>query len=154
MTKKNSTPTNHYFTLDFPEKTIWGSRTSFDRAGKGVKSYYQELTRLMKEQPTFECKVKEIQKKHDKKIWAGLTLTLMKEYITLVLKSNRLLNEYNSRIAYAKENEEALYPTMKKWFIQLVGKDFDVEKTKEQVKEAKMKNTLLNANEEETEEAA
>lgn len=154
MTKKNSTPTNHYFTLDFPNKTIWGSQTSFDRAGKGVKSYYQELTRLLKEQPTFECKVKEIQKRQDKKIWSGLTLTLMKEYFTFVLKSNELLDEYNKRIAYAKKNEEALYPTMKKWFIKLVGKDFDVENAKEQVKEAKMKKALLNADEDETEEAA
>ena len=154
MTKKNSTPTNHYFTLDFPNKTIWGSQTSFDRAGKGVKSYYQELTRLLKEQPTFECKVKEIQKRQDKKIWSGLTLTLMKEYFTFVLKNNELLDEYNKRIAYAKKNEEALYPIMKKWFIKLVGKDFDVENAKEQVKEAKMKKALLNADEDETKEAA
>lgn len=154
MSKRNSTPTNKYFTLDFPNKTIWGSKTSFDKAGKGVKSYYQVLTRLLKEQPTFECKVKEIQKSHDKKIWAGLTLTFMKEYIAFVLKSNELLCEYNSRIAYAKKNEEALYPIMKKWFIKLVGKDFDVENAKEQVKEAKMKKALLNADEDETEEAA
>lgn len=52
------------FTIDFFNKTITGTKASFDKAGKGFGAEYEELTAKMAAHPDFELRVKELCQDH------------------------------------------------------------------------------------------
>lgn len=47
------------FTIDFFNKTITGTKASFDKAGKGFGAEYEELTTKMAAHPDFTLVIKE-----------------------------------------------------------------------------------------------
>ena len=150
MTKK----TNSYFFVDFPNQKIWGTKTGFEKAGRGVKAYYLELSKLMKKHPTFTCAVKEMDVKSakPKNTLKGLNFALMRRYfVALMDNSAELLRELDSRIEKAKELKLPAYPTTKKWFLSVAdpeGKGFDVNEALEKILEAETKKAILNATKE------
>lgn len=144
MTKK----TNSYFFVDFPNQKIWGTKTGFEKAGRGVKAYYLELSKLMKKHPTFTCAVKEMDVKSakPKNTLKGLNFDLMRRYfVALMDNSDDLLRELDSRMENAKDLKLPVYPKTKKWFLSVVdpdGKGFDVNEALEKILEAETKKSL------------
>lgn len=110
--------TNH-FTLNFADRTIVGTKASFDKASKGRGSIYEELVSLMERHPDFSMEIKE-QEKHSakpKQTYKGLTITLIKEYIKIQKDGEKLLNAFTSILDYG-EACEAKYPMAKRWFCE------------------------------------
>ena len=144
-TKKN---TNKHFTLNFVNSEITGFQSSFDKAGRGEKPYYQELIKLMKAHPTFTCAVKEMELKSDKpkNTLKGLNFDFMRRYfVALMDNSADLLRELDTRIENAKQLKLCIYPKTKKWFLSVVdpeGKGFDVNEVLEKIVEAEAKKAL------------
>ena len=159
MSKKNSSTTNAYFFADFFNEKIIGTKTSFNKAGKGISPYYQQLTALMKEHPSFTLKVKEQKKKtrKPKRTYFGMDFKFMEAYISLQSNSEILNKEYNSVKAYAKKQKLSVYPFTKKWFLGEFDPDnkgFDMKKAVEEITQAGIDSAIFNAHEEETEKAA
>ena len=139
----NTKRANTHFTLNFVKSEINGFQSSFDKAGKGVKPYYQELAKLMKAHPSFSCVIKEMEVKTDKEKYSGLKLEIMEKYISLILKDEKLLEEFLTRKDFEKKNKLAVYPHLKKWFLGKVGKGFSVAKATEEIREAEVRIALL-----------
>ena len=55
----NTTKNAARFTLNFFDKTITGTKASFNKANKGFGPEYEELTAKMAAHPDFELRVKE-----------------------------------------------------------------------------------------------
>lgn len=150
---------NGRFTIDFLNKTIWGTKASFDMAGKGISPMYEELVEKMNAHPTFVCKVKGQKKntRKPKRTYNGMNFAFMEAYISLQKNSVILTKEYNSVKAYAKEQKLSVYPFTKKWFLGEFDPDnegFDMKKAIEEITQDGIDKAVLNADEEETEEAA
>lgn len=159
MSKNNSSNTYKYFTVNYPKKQILGTKTAFEKAGRGVEAYYLELSKLMEKLPTFTLAYKELKKSQKpKNSYKGLDFAFMRRcFNALMDNSADLLRELDSRIEKAKELKINAYPTTKKWFLSIVdpeGNGFDVNEALEKILEAETKKALLNADEDETEEAA
>ena len=151
-TIKSTKTANNHFTVDFINGTIVGTKTSFDRAGKGMKPYYQELIKLMNAHPTFQCaaKVQEKKSRKQKVTYHGLTFKFMEAYISLQKNSARLLVDYSAVKAFAKKAGIGIYPTTKKWFLHEFDSDnegFDMKKAWEEIKAAGLADAILNAEE-------
>ena len=150
MSTTKKVNSNKHFTLNFVTSEITGFQSSFDKAGRGEKPYYQELTKLMKEHPTFTCAVKEMEKKSDKpkNTHEGLTFAFMRRYfIALMDNSADLMREMDSRMKNTKKLKLPVYPKTKKWFLSVVdpdGKGFDVNEALEKILEAETKKSLSN----------
>ena len=150
MTNKRTNKTNH-FTVDFVNGAILGTKTGFNKAGRGVKPYYEELTKLMKKHPSFPCVVREMEKKSDspKNTHKGMDFAFMRRYfVALMDNSADLLNELKSRQDKAKELKLPVYPTTKKWFLRVVdpkNEGFDMAEAWEKILEAETKKALHNS---------
>lgn len=105
-----------YFRFDFVAKAIVGSKRSIKRANMGNTPEYKELSKMLKEQPSFTVEEKEINRTNPKKTYHDLTFTRMEEYIKLQPKSEELLEEFNYVIKIA-DAKGAKYPLAKKWFL-------------------------------------
>ena len=152
MTKNNSTK-KAYFTINFFEGTISGTKTSFNRAGKGISPYYEELTEKMNAHPTFTLVIKEPKKKSDKpkRTYFGMDFKFIKAYISIQKNSEQLMVEYEAVKDFAENAHLSVYPTMKKWFLGEFdpdGEGFDMAKAKEEIKQFGMDNAILNAQKE------
>ncbi len=152
MTKKNSTQKT-YFTINFFKGTISGTKTSFNRAGKGMKPYYQELTTLINAHPEFKLETKEPKKKSDKpkRTYYGMDFKFMEKYIAIQKNSEQLMVEYKAVKKFAEDAHLSVYPTTKKWFLGEFdpdGEGFDMAKAKEEIKQFGMDNAILNAQKE------
>ena len=114
MYNTNKTNEKTYFTVDFFNNKIIGTKTSFNKASKGISPYYQQLTTLIKEHPTFTLEVKEPKKKSrkPKRTYEGLDFKFIEAYISIQKNSARLLMDYNAVKAYgfdmAKAREEII----------------------------------------------
>ena len=107
------------FTLNFVNRTIVGTKASFDKASKGSGSIYEELVSLMARHPDFGVEIKE-QEKHSttpKQTYKGLTITLIKEYIEIQKDGEKLLNTFEAVLDYG-EACDAKYPMAKRWFCE------------------------------------
>lgn len=154
MTKTSKTNGNARFTIDFINKAIIGTKTSFAKAGKGISPIYEELAEKMKAHPTFKLKAKEQNKKtrKSKRTYTGMSFNFMEMYISIQKNSERLMSEYESVKAYAKETKFSVYPFTKKWFLGEFDPDnegFDMKKAVEGITQAGMDYAILNANEKE-----
>ena len=65
---------NSTFTYDFTRKAIIGTKTNIRKANLGLKPQYTELTKMLKEHPTFDVVEKTIKQKENKKTYHGLTI--------------------------------------------------------------------------------
>ena len=88
MTKTNEKMTVR-FTINFFEKTIVGTKASFNKAGKGFGPEYEELTSKMAAHPDFTLEVKE-QKSKTTKRKRNLRKTAMAD-VTNVAQVKRLI---------------------------------------------------------------
>ncbi len=155
MTNKK-TNSSARFTLDFINKTIIGTKASFNKAGKGISPIYEELAEKMKAHPDFVCEVKEQKKKakKTKTTYFGMDFNFMETYITIQKNSNRLMMDYNAVMTFAKKTKRSVYPIMKKWFLREFdpnGEGFNMAKAKEEIFEAGLGEAILNAEPDNTE---
>ena len=158
MNNQNTKKTNTHFIINFFDGEISGTQTSFNRAGKGVSPYYEELTTLINAHPEFKLGVKEPKKsKKPKRTYRLMNFAFMEAYISIQSNSELLKKEYESVKAYAKNAGFSIYPFTKKWFLGEFDPDkegFDMKKAIEEITQAGIDKAVLNANEDETEEAA
>ena len=150
---------NGRFTINFIKKEITGTKASFDKAGKGMSPMYEELVKKMTAHPNFKCVVKEQTKKakKPKRTYRLMNFAFMEAYISIQSNSELLKKEYESVKAYAKNAGFSIYPFTKKWFLGEFDPDkegFDMKKAIEEITQAGIDKAVLNADEEDTEEAA
>ena len=148
MTNKNFFTVNFF---DIEEKgikanTISGSTANFKKASKGSGAAYEELCRLMKEHPEFTL-VEIKPKKHiegKKESHEGMDYDFMRTIIKIrkTEKAETALAEFEKVKAYAEDTKLAVYPFMKKWFINNYGeadtngvKHFSMAKAKAEISE-------------------
>lgn len=150
---------NGRFTINFIKKEITGTKASFDMAGKGMSPMYEELVEKMTAHPNFKCVVKEQKKKakKPKRTYKRMNFAFMEAYISIQRNNEILMKEYKSVKAYAKKTGFSIYPFTKKWFLREFNPDnegFDMKKAFEEIRDAGIDYAILNADEEEIEEAA
>ena len=86
---------NVRFTIDFINKTISGTQSSFNKAGKGFSDEYEELAAKMAAHPDFKLVVKEQKHKSTKakKTYHGLDFDFMEAYIEMQPEAQKLKKE-------------------------------------------------------------
>lgn len=122
------------FVINFVDKTIIGTKASFDKAGKGEGAIYEELAAKVAAHSDFELVVKEQKKRSNKakQTYDGLTFDLMKKFIAIQPNSASLMNGYEGAKKMAKEIGSSVYPFTKKWFLGQF-KDFNVAEARKAI---------------------
>lgn len=126
------------FTIDFFNKTITGTKASFDKAGKGFGAEYEELTAKMSAHPEFTLVIKEQKSKitRAKRSYEGMDYKFMEDYIATFENAAALLKEYEAVKQMAEKHETKVYPLTKKWFLDKFGTEdegFDMAAAKERI---------------------
>ena len=114
------------FAVDFAENAIVASKTTLKKASVPGSPEYKTLMKLIKQNPTFSIKEKDIKKAVSKETYEGLTKKFIEKYISI--QSN--FPELNEQ--YAKANEMGKFPLVRKWFLG-VFKNFNMELAKEEI---------------------
>ena len=153
MTTSTNTKTNTHFIIDFFNNTISGTKTSFNKAGKGISPYYQELTEKMNAHPDYELNIKELKKKSTKakRTYEGLDFDFMEDYIRIQKNAEALMAEYKRVKTFAENSKMSIYPFTKKWFLGNFDADregFDMATAKQEIVDWKMAQVILNAHDE------
>ena len=139
---KNSTATNSKptvrFALNFFEKTITGTKASFNKANKGFGPEYEELTSKMAAHPDFTLEVKEQKSKTTKRkrSYEGLNTKFIEDYIATLDDATAMKAEYEAVQQMAKNCDTKVFSLCKKWFITKFGNEedgFDMEAGKERI---------------------
>ena len=126
------------FTLNFFDKTITGTKASFNKANKGFGPEYEELTSKMAAHPDFTLVVKEQKTKSTKakKTYDGLDFKFMEDYISTLDNAVALMKKYEAVKQMAKDCDTKVYPLTKKWFLgefsDMEG-GFDMEAAKKDI---------------------
>lgn len=94
------------------EQTISVSKAFYKKACVYGTTEYKQLTDAQRNNPTFDVKFKE----YDKKTYNGLTIAKMREYILTQDNSEDRLIEFEAVVTTAKA-KGAQYPLTKKWFL-------------------------------------
>ena len=107
------------FTINFVKKTITGTKASFDKAGKGEGTIYEELAAKMAAHPRFKLVIKEQKKRStkSKETYDGLNFDLMEKFIAIQPNATSLMKGYEGARKMAKEIGSSVYPFTKKWFL-------------------------------------
>lgn len=140
----------NFFTVNFFDRTISGTKASFDKASKGNGPAYEELTALIAKHPDFELVVKE-PKKHTtkaKRTYNGLDFPFMEAYIETRKNAEQLMAEYKSVKAKAEEWGMSVYPFTKKWFLGEFdpdGEGFDMDKARDEITNYRIGKAVLSA---------
>lgn len=126
------------FTINFINKEIIGTKSSFNKASKGCGPEYEELTAKVAAHPDFALIVKEPKHKTTtaKRSYDGMDFPFMESYIGILENADALLREYTAVKKMAKDAGAKAYPLTKKWFIQQFGTKedgFDMEAAKEAI---------------------
>lgn len=113
------------FTLNFFDKTITGTKASFNKANKGFGPEYEELTSKMAAHPDFTLVVKEQKTKttKSKRTYEGMDYKFMEDYIA-TFEDASMVKEYEAVKQMAEDCGTKAYPLTKKWFL---GKFSDME---------------------------
>lgn len=134
------------FSLIFANKTIVGSKASFDKAGKGFGPVYDELVALMAKHPDFACVVKEPKKPaKPKQTYAGMDIAFMRDFLT-ANDDSITLKKLNDVIAFAKSAGKSIYPLAKRVFFDTYD-CFNYVEAKRVVDEYRHQQTLMKADE-------
>jgi thioester reductase-like protein len=107
----------NYFTFNFVEKTIVGSKAAIARANKGMMPEYNELTDKLNAHPDFKVVQKVIDQKATKKTYNNLSFDRMKEYIETQPNSEQKIKEFEA-VKTVAASKNAKYPLTKKWFLK------------------------------------
>ena len=142
MTNKN------FFSVDFFNSTITGTKTAFNKASKGNGPAYEELTNLIARHPDFKLVVKE-PKKHTtkaKRTYNGMDFDFMEAYIETRVNATQIMAEYKAVKKEAEDSKISIYPFTKKWFLgefDADGEGFDMDKAKEEITTFRMTKAIL-----------
>ena len=122
------------FVINFVDKTITGTKASFDKAGKGEGEIYTELATKMAAHPKFKLVVKEQKKRSTKakQTYDGLNFDLMEKFIAIQSNADSLMRAYKGAKKMAKEIGSSAYPFTKKWFLGQF-KDFNVAEARKAI---------------------
>lgn len=140
--KKTNTTKRNYFTVDFLNKKIAGTKASFNKASTGKGEAYDELMTLIARHPDFTLEVKEPAKKKAtavKRTYEGLNFELMEKYIAIQENAELLKKKYAAVKKSAEMKNAAVYPIVKRWFLKQFGseeKPFDVKEAIKQINDA------------------
>ena len=146
MTKANK----NFFTVNFFDNTISGTKASFNKASKGNGPAYEELTNLIARHPGFELVVKE-PKKHTtkaKRTYNGMDFDFMEAYIETRVNAKQLMEEYEAVKKEAEDSKISVYPLTKKWFLGEFDPDkqgFDMEKAKKEISDYLIAKAVISA---------
>lgn len=148
--KKTTTTSKTHFTLDFFNKTISGTKASFNKANKGFGAEYEELTAKMTAHPDFTLVIKEPKTKitRAKRDYAGMDFKFMEDYIATLDNAESTLDTYKAVKAEAENCKISVYPFTKKWFIKEFGTEeegFDMKSAKERITNFRMAKAEENA---------
>ena len=132
------------FSFNFPNRTIVGTKASFDKAGKGTGSAYEELVAMMEKQPTFEFEVKEPKKPaKPRQTYKGMDIQFIKDFLAAVGDTNTL-KTVNEVIAFAKAMKKHAYPFVKRVLFDAY-EEFDYSSAKKIVNHYRHSQMLINA---------
>lgn len=146
MTKANK----NFFTVNFFDGTISGTKASFNKASKGNGPAYEELTALIARHPDFKLVVKE-PKKHTtkaKRTYNGMDFPFMEAYIQTRVNAEQIMAEYEAVKQMAEDANISVYPFTKKWFLgefDSNGEGFDMEKAKKEIADYRIAKAILTA---------
>ena len=139
------------FTLNFANKTIVGTKASFDKAGKGYGPVYEELADKLARHPDFVCVLKEPKKPaKPKQTYKGMDVPFIRDYLA-ARNDESTLNTLDAVLAFAEKNDESKYPLAKRVLFEAY-KCFDYVEAKRIVNEYRYQrmldsaDTLANAN--------
>jgi len=137
-TTTSSSQSADRFILNFFDKTITGTKASFDKASKGYGPEYEELIAKMAAHPDFELKIKEQKHKSNKakRSYEGLDFSFMQDYISTFTNAKALMVEYEAVKKMADDCGTKAYPLTKKWFLGKFGTEedgFDMAAAKERI---------------------
>ncbi len=111
------------YSIDFASKTI----TITKRFGKAASVFGSEefntMQRLLKDFEGFKVVYKTIEKKANKKSYAGLDIDEMKRF----LASNPAELERLEKVIEIASNKRGKYAIVKKWFLDNFKADYDAE---------------------------
>ena len=139
-----------FFSVDFFNSKIIGTKTNFNKASKGNGPAYEELTNLMARHPDFKLDIKE-PKKHTtkaKRTYNGMDFDFMEAYIETRVNAEQLMKEYVAVQKMAEDSGASIYPFTKKWFLGEFDPDkngFDMEKAKEDIANYRIAKAVLGA---------
>ena len=141
---------NVRFTIDFINKSIIGTKSSFNKAGKGFGAEYEELAAKMAAHPDFKLVEKEQKHKSTKakRTYDGLDFDFMEAYIEIQPASEKLKNEYESVKQMAANCGTSKYPLTKKWFLGKFGTEdqpFDMEQARKEIADYRIQQAELAA---------
>ena len=141
---------NVRFTIDFINKSIIGTKSSFNKAGKGFGAEYEELAAKMAAHPDFKLVEKEQKHKSTKakRTYDGLDFDFMETYIEIQPASEKLKNEYESVKQMAANCGTSKYPLTKKWFLGKFGTEdqpFDMEQARKEIADYRIQQAELAA---------
>lgn len=127
-----------YFTIDFIEKTIAGTKTTLNKAGKGFGAEYDELTAKLSAHPDFALVVVEPKHKSDKakRTYKGLDYPFMEAYISTLTNAEAVLADYKAVKEMAEKCGTKAYPLTKKWFLEKFSteiKPFDMNEARDAI---------------------
>ena len=113
-----STKSSVRFTINFINKTITGTKASFNKAGKGFGPEYEELASKMAAHPDFTLEVKEQKHKATKakRTYNGLDFPFMEAYIA-TFEDETMVKAYEAVKKMAEDCGTKAYPLVKKWFL-------------------------------------
>ena len=117
-TTMNTTTSSVRFTINFFNKTITGTKASFNKAGKGFGPEYEELATKMAAHPDFTLIVKEQKTKTTKakRTYEGMDYKFMEDYIA-TFEDETMVKAYKAVKQMAKDCGTKAYPLVKKWFL-------------------------------------
>ncbi len=146
VTKMSNNSSSVRFTFNFVNKTIVGSKASFDKARKGFGPIYNELVVMMEKQPTFGFEVKvPKQPAKVKQTYKGMDIAFIRDYLTAV--GNRdTLKKVDDVIAFAEADGRSKYPLAKRVFFDAY-ENFNYVEAKSVVDEYRHQLTLKMADE-------
>lgn len=126
------------FTLNSFDKTITGTKASFNKANKGFGPEYEELTSKMAAHPDFTLVVKEQKTKttRAKRSYEGMDFTFMEDFISTLTNAKEMMAEYKAVKKMADDCGTKAYPLTKKWFLGKFGTEdegFDMAAAKEAI---------------------
>lgn len=151
-TTTTSTKSAVRFTLNFFDKTITGTKASFDKANKGFGPEYEELTSKMAAHPDFKLVIKEQKAKttKSKRTYEGMDYKFMEAYIA-TFEDASMMMEYEAVKQMAEDCGTKAYPLVKKWFLHKFSDMegvFDMDAAKKDISDfriAKVQASILEA---------
>lgn len=134
------------FTLNFVNKTIVGTKASFDKASKGFGPIYDELAVLMAKHPTYDFEVKTPkQPAKPKQSYKGMDIAFMRDFLT-ANDDSTTLKTLNDVVAFAKSAGKSIYPLAKRVFFETYD-SFDFVDAKRIVDDYRYQQTRKQADE-------